>query len=389
MADLAERDGPARLAEAAGAVDVLVANAALPASGRLEDFDPDEIDRSIDVNLRAPIQLTRALLPGMLERGRGHVVLVSSLSGKVASPRSGLYSATKFGLRGFAAGLREDVEPLGIGVTVVFPGFVSDAGFFAESGVKLPRWVGTRTPEQVADGVVRGIERERAEVDVAPLSLRSARACRSWRRSRPRASSGGSARSGSPTGLRTPSATSADGRESFRFPYADVVTMGTMKTRGSMGIRLAVLGAVAVVAVLAAVVIAGGGSKTAGTKTTSGDTSALKGIPQSGLVARLAEGAGDDRGVRRPPVPVLRGVPPERLPVDPRPLRAHREGAARAAAAALPRSRLRPARPRGRGRGGTEPHVAVRGPRLRPPGPGELGLRDERLHQQAHARRRA
>jgi short-subunit dehydrogenase len=171
-ADLSEHDGAIRLAEAAGAVDVLVANAALPASGRLEDFEPDEIDRSIDVNLRAPIQLTRALLPGMLERGRGHVVLVSSLSGKVASPRSGLYSATKFGLRGFAAGLREDVEPLGIGVTVVFPGFVSDAGFFAESGVKLPRWVGTRTPEQVADAVVRGVERERAEVDVAPLSLK-------------------------------------------------------------------------------------------------------------------------------------------------------------------------------------------------------------------------
>ena len=171
-ADLSDHGGPARLAEAAGAVDVLVANAALPASGRVEDFEPDEIDRSIDVNLRAPIQLTRALLPGMLERRRGHVVLVSSLSGKVASPRSGLYSATKFGLRGFAAGLREDVEPLGIGVTVVFPGFVSDAGFFAESGVKLPRWVGTRTPEQVASAVVRGVERERAEVDVAPLGLR-------------------------------------------------------------------------------------------------------------------------------------------------------------------------------------------------------------------------
>jgi short-subunit dehydrogenase len=170
--DLAEREGPARLAEAAGAVDVLVANAAIPASGRVEDFDPEEIDRSFDVNLRAPIQLTRALLPGMLERGRGHVVLVSSLSGKVASPRSGLYSATKFGLRGFAAGLREDVEPRGIGVTVVFPGFVSDAGFFAESGVKLPRWVGTRTPEQVAAAVVSGIERGRAEVDVAPLGLR-------------------------------------------------------------------------------------------------------------------------------------------------------------------------------------------------------------------------
>jgi short-subunit dehydrogenase len=172
VADLAERDGPARLADAAGAVDVLVANAAVPASGRVEDFDPEQIDRALDVNLRAPIQLTRALLPGMLERGRGHVVLVSSLSGKAASPRSGIYSATKFGLRGFAAGLREDVESRGIGVTVVFPGFVSEAGFFAESGVRLPPWVGTRTPEQVAAAVVRGIERERAEVDVAPLSLR-------------------------------------------------------------------------------------------------------------------------------------------------------------------------------------------------------------------------
>jgi short-subunit dehydrogenase len=172
VADLAEHGASARLAEAAGAVDVLVANAALPASGRVEDFDHDEIDRALDVNLRAPIQLTRALLPGMLERGRGHIVFVSSLSGKAASPRSGIYSATKFGLRGFAAGLREDVEPNGIGVTVVFPGFVRDAGLFADSGVKLPPWVGTRTPKQVAAAVVRGIERERAELDVAPLGLR-------------------------------------------------------------------------------------------------------------------------------------------------------------------------------------------------------------------------
>ena len=170
--DLAEQDGAARLAAAAGAVDVLVANAALPASGRVEDFSPDEIDRALDVNLRAPMQLTRALLPGLLEWGRGHVVLISSLSGKVASPRSGVYSATKFGLRGFAAGLREDVEPRGIGVSVVFPGFVSEAGFFADSGVKLPRWVGTRTPDQVADAVVKGVERGRAELDVAPLGLR-------------------------------------------------------------------------------------------------------------------------------------------------------------------------------------------------------------------------
>jgi short-subunit dehydrogenase len=171
-ADLAERDGPARLAEAAGRVDVLVANAGLPASGRLDDFAPEQIDRALDVNLRAPIQLARALVPGMIERRAGHVVLVSSLSGKTGSPRSGIYSATKFGLRGFAAGLREDLTGTGVGVTVLFPGFVSEAGLFAEAGVKLPFWVGTSTPEEVGAAVVKGIERDRAELDVAPLPLR-------------------------------------------------------------------------------------------------------------------------------------------------------------------------------------------------------------------------
>jgi uncharacterized protein len=172
-ADLAGRDGPAELARLAGAVDVLVANAGLPASGPIDEFTPDQIDRALDVNLRAPIQLARELVPGMVERGRGHVVLVSSLSGKIGSVGSSLYSATKFGLRGFAAGLREDLHGTGVGVTVVFPGFVSDAGMLADSGVRLPRWVGTRTSEQVAAAVIKGIERERGEIDVAPLSLRA------------------------------------------------------------------------------------------------------------------------------------------------------------------------------------------------------------------------
>jgi short-subunit dehydrogenase len=172
-ADLAEPGAAAELARRAGDVDVLVANAGLPGSGRLDGFTPEELDRALDVNLRAPVQLTRALLPGMLERGRGHLVFVSSLSGKVASSGSSVYSATKFGLRGFAGGLREDLHLSGVGVTVVCPGFVSDVGMFADSGARLPRWVGTVTSERVAEAVVRGVERERAEIDVAPLSLRA------------------------------------------------------------------------------------------------------------------------------------------------------------------------------------------------------------------------
>jgi short-subunit dehydrogenase len=173
-ADLSDAAAAADLAERAGRVDVLVANAALPASGGLDGFTPEQIDRALDVNLRAPIQLTRALLPAMLERGSGHVVLVSSISGKIASTGSSLYSATKFGLRGFAAGLRQDVEHRGVGVTVVYPGFVADAGMFADAGVELPPYVGTTTSDQVAAAVVRGIESNRPEIDVAPLSLRAA-----------------------------------------------------------------------------------------------------------------------------------------------------------------------------------------------------------------------
>ncbi len=170
--DLSNREGPPLLVAEAGAIDVLVANAALPATGVLTDLDQDEIDRMLEVNLRAPIALARALVPSMIERHRGHLVFISSLSGKSASPASSVYSATKFGLRGFALSLREDLRSHGIGVSVVLPGFIREAGMFADAGVELPRGVGTRSPEDVAGAVVGAIEHNRAEVEVAPLGLR-------------------------------------------------------------------------------------------------------------------------------------------------------------------------------------------------------------------------
>ena len=98
---------------------------------------------------------------------------MSSLAGKVGTPRSSVYSATKFGLRGFAQSLREDLRPSGVGVSAIFPGFVRDAGMFHDTGTKLPPGVGTVSPEAVADAVVRAIERNRGEVDVAPVGLRA------------------------------------------------------------------------------------------------------------------------------------------------------------------------------------------------------------------------
>jgi len=170
--DLARRDEVERLVAEAGDVDVLVANAALPGSGAVMDYDVDEIDRALEVNLRAPVVLARLLGAPMVERGEGHMVFISSMAGKVVPPGSAIYSATKFGLRAFAAGLRQDLRGAGVGVSAVFPGFISDAGMFADTEVKLPPIVGMNTPEDVAAGVVRAIERDRAEVDVAPAPVR-------------------------------------------------------------------------------------------------------------------------------------------------------------------------------------------------------------------------
>jgi uncharacterized protein len=153
-------------------IDLLIANAALPASGELTELSQEQIDRMLEVNLRAPIALAKALVPGMIERRRGHVVFVSSLAGKAASPLSSVYSATKFGLRGFALGLRADLRDHDVGVSVVAPGFISGAGMFADANVRLPPGVGTKTPDDVAAGVITAIERNRAEVEVAPASLR-------------------------------------------------------------------------------------------------------------------------------------------------------------------------------------------------------------------------
>jgi short-subunit dehydrogenase len=173
-ADLSDPVQVAALAERARSVDVLVANAGVPATGPYDGFSPEDIDLALDVNLRAPIQLTRALAPAMVERGEGHLVYVSSLLGKMTRAGSALYSAGKYGVRGFALGLREDLHGTGVGVTTVFPGFVRDTGMFHDSGAKPPPGIGTSAPDEVAAAVIRGIEEDVAEIDVAPRKLRVA-----------------------------------------------------------------------------------------------------------------------------------------------------------------------------------------------------------------------
>lgn len=166
-ADLADRDEVTRLAERAGRVDVLVHNAGLPGSGALDSFTPDQLDRVIDVNLRAGVQLARALVPPMRQRGGGQVVFVSSMAGKIPTVGGAIYSATKYGLRGFGGALRDDLHGTGVGVSVIFPGVIEETGMWGDAGMQTPKGVPRRYPKDVANAVVEAIEKNRPEIDVA------------------------------------------------------------------------------------------------------------------------------------------------------------------------------------------------------------------------------
>jgi short-subunit dehydrogenase len=172
-ADLGDPADVERLATRCDDTDILVANAGLSAAGNVLDLTAENLDTVIAVNLRAPMVLARLLAAQMRQRGRGHIVFVGSLSAMVSSPGSAVYSATKFGLRGYSLGLREDLHGTGVGVSIVEPGFIREAGMFADAGTPNPRGTRTSSPEEVAAGVIKAIERNRAEVLVAPIEMRA------------------------------------------------------------------------------------------------------------------------------------------------------------------------------------------------------------------------
>lgn len=171
-ADLRDDDQLRSLATECASTDVLVANAALPASGSLLDYTIPQIDNALAVNLRSVVMLTRMLAPAMVHRSYGHVAVIGSMSGKWALPLSSLYSASKFGLRGFALGLRQDLRDAGVGVSLIQPGLVSDAGMFARTKEPIPANVRTVTSRRAANAVVRAIQKNKGEVNVASPQLR-------------------------------------------------------------------------------------------------------------------------------------------------------------------------------------------------------------------------
>ena len=133
----------------------------------------EEIDRTLEVNLRAPIAMAHALAPAMAARGEGHLLFVSSLSGKAATARTSLYNATKFGLRGFALGLRAELRDAGVGRLRRLPGLHPRSGDVRGLGREAPDAAWARAAPRTSPARSRRRSSATArEVDVAPLALR-------------------------------------------------------------------------------------------------------------------------------------------------------------------------------------------------------------------------
>jgi short-subunit dehydrogenase len=178
-ADLARRDEVdslvARAEEALGPLDVLVNNAGLEFGGAFLANTLDELESITEVNLLAVMILTHQALPGMLDRGRGHVVNIASLAGKCPPPNLASYAATKHAVVGLTHSLRAEHRDSPIGFSAICPAFVGRVGMYGRLEDQVPEppgILGPVPPERVGQAVVEAIKEDRAEVFVGSRALR-------------------------------------------------------------------------------------------------------------------------------------------------------------------------------------------------------------------------
>jgi short-subunit dehydrogenase len=168
LGDLSQIDPLIERSEAAlGEIDVLVNNAGLETVGAFTAYSREQLTSMVDVNLTAPMLLTHRVVPGMLERGRGHVVFISSLAGKLGPAYNEPYAATKAGLIGLTQSLRAEYSKAPVGFSAICPGFTAGDGMYqrmVDEGVSSNRMLGETTLEKVADRVVDAIRRDRPEI---------------------------------------------------------------------------------------------------------------------------------------------------------------------------------------------------------------------------------
>jgi len=167
-----------KIAEKFGEIDIFISNAAIESVGIFEHQTEHVIEKTVAVNLLAPLLITKKLLPKMLTRKSGHIVAISSFAGKLGSPYQSVYSATKAGLNKWILGMKREFKGSGVSFSVISPNYVSNAGMYADvlkktnEDLRTPKVAGEVTPQKVARMVVRSIMKDKTDKIVgAPLLI--------------------------------------------------------------------------------------------------------------------------------------------------------------------------------------------------------------------------
>ena len=161
-----------------GGIDILISNAAIESVGVFELQTEQTIISSIAVNLTAPIILAKKLLPGMISRKLGHIVVVSSYAGKIGAPYQSVYSATKAGLIKWVLAMKRELKGSGVSFSAISPSYVSQSGMYSDilnkstDKLNTPKIAGEVTPQQVADAVIRSVLKDKSDIIVGSPFLR-------------------------------------------------------------------------------------------------------------------------------------------------------------------------------------------------------------------------
>ena len=154
-ADVATEEGRARLLDAAGSVDILVTNAGGPPPGLWSDWDRDDFIKALDANMLAPIALMKALLPGMIAKGWGRVVNITSGSVKAPIAQLGLSNAARAGLTGYVAGTARQVAQHGVTINNMLPGIhATDRAISLDTGVSKAQGIDMATAKAQREATI-------------------------------------------------------------------------------------------------------------------------------------------------------------------------------------------------------------------------------------------
>ena len=152
--------------EVAGPVDILINNAGVEMYRNFVDYSLEEMQSILTTNLMAAVEITRLLLPNMLERRSGHIVNIASVAGKKGVAYNSIYSASKAGLIMWTDAIRQELAGTDVNISAICPGYVSKVGMSANTRMPVPPLAGISTPTQVADAVIRSLKQNQAEVIV-------------------------------------------------------------------------------------------------------------------------------------------------------------------------------------------------------------------------------